>query len=1793
MDLKNVNSYMPLCYRDAIVEEGRRNFDYIVTGLKLSVAIGDYRKSLFFFLGKLSAWIELKYPVPKEELHSIAKLLYELLCHSVPDSDRMAVLPVLAEVLTSVLHRLRSKTCHKVHSNQAAADPSCHQSQESPLDSVKVGKTGSESPLSATAAPPAPDSVSCTKKPVPKLVFPWRPLYDMILKVCDVFERSGKHCLGAEQEDLMALLQSINRYFEPESATEILAEFEQVATHFTRFDMRIHRAATLLGYFTPRYLPIQSVVPMFERFIGVWGWVEQNFDWNNVWSSLVTRVLQHNPAELKPYAAKFIPVLFTNVYSMVQNALSGNTDQQLSFTSVDALLFSLSNSEGRILYCAGKLVSSCLALWGVAAQDPFSRMMHSLSTFYQPIPAEEDPKSLLPFLGIIVKNYINWIQRDDTITTQEKDFFVDTVLKEALMPMIFVHHQPHHVAPVRLLVNLSVLCPHIVIPPFLQRILPVIRNTPTIVMRPPHYLCCVIEALAGMLPYLLKWPGGMQLLPEFLSAALDAITANDTALTNAALKFLTRFATYLPLVCLESPPLPNKLRKSSSGETPQSRLSHMLPSLTGEIIDRFLKLIQVQDDISSGSKDRKPEENTFVIMFHDFFQQLFMHLSPPLFAAAIHKLCDVIKTTFLPPSSWKLASVLFYSAVHANPPYALKQLVPILLSRLIGPVSPGSHAALLDDLSEHEAQWYLLLFAKTLALSGSHMLTYKDVILDILCSSQKHNRKKVRQMGAKATKDILLALTSIYPAELRALPPKQWEISMTACSVSGICPIFGSKDYSVVDCQWHEPSEEEFAFAAKIVDVLSQMSFEVLHAAMTDTLQAPPVLKCAGESETTPSDLICSALYLLQFILSGVITALRPIADLPPRDGPLAPDGQFMYRNLIVTSSSRTLPSPIRRNLGLLLHEMIPYLSSSPHSTVEMQILATKLIALVLGDRGSTLYTTYQSLRTKRKHRYRIYIQGEPVPRILLLQRLYQQHLARVYRSHIEVCTTTDPLCCKLMSDLLDLATGAYDSVGNEACYALSQCIDRLCEPPDFLVSQTLKKLVEPPTKDNEEGGTLGAAVLLIDNSRLKYTILDNWQHVHDFIAALYQSNELDQKRTTKHLMRLLRTYSIALFVEPLHLPPFAAEVANNFSDIKTITLARQHLEQQLSRDIDTYRHIMDILSSPRSDHWRFEILSCLWFVLFLPWAPDKLPLPWIQWLAKGITSKFSDCLLLSTLGLLCMVRNCQYDDEDLLDSLDLEEFAHAVIESRMSISQEGNDAGLLDPTKENMEDFGSLLLGLTKYLSSSWPTLTGLVSDQFHAINAQLFKALVRRHGEQFLQMCVDLVITLENESEATDEEESRQCFIAEVVAGVIRARKSVKPDEWWVSHISSLLEAATPSAWPIWASCVQYIVRGRSLASINWLVEILRQALNELMSHCDGESFRAVVRHLNFLQSMVVETCEPAIFSALITENEINRCLLHPYKSIRLEAAFLLSQTLAVVCPFRARKRESETQNSEVLNTVLKVTRSLCDIVAQSPESDAATSLINLVYFSSQTGWINSFIPIFHELLIALFAIQAAPKQEVADLARDALILLANNTVPVDMQPLYSFSSIVSEVKQALTSDNWHRRRWVSLFASVLIANYAYTITNENALEYLKLTIEMLKDKQLEVHVTAAANISRCLSSGIPLSTDPALLKTLIDEFEEFSKNATLEIRHGGILGLAAILMSEPFIVPEHFPRVVGILMQHGLERPPLGNAVTECFRSFWKTHQCNWELFQDQFTEEQYQAIRGHLTPPWYYA
>ena len=292
---------------------------------------------------------------------------------------------------------------------------------------------------------------------------------------------------------------------------------------------------------------------------------------------------------------------------------------------------------------------------------------------------------------------------------------------------------------------------------------------------------------------------------------------------------------------------------------------------------------------------------------------------------------------------------------------------------------------------------------------------------------------------------------------------------------------------------------------------------------------------------------------------------------------------------------------------------------------------------------------------------------------------------------------------------------------------------------------------------------------------------------------------------------------------------------------------------------------------------------------------------------------------------------------------------------------------------------------------------------------------------------------------------------------------------------------------------------------------------------------------------------------------------------------------------------------------------------------ETVLSTSLVSLL-----AGSTIALSPLYQALLPHLIQSQHVTDIECAALGRQVAKVVAwaslkGNVTTVEGSQVsirreFDVGGVVANVLDevgALMASNvpWQAKVSALRFLQIVVPRHSMLMTAKQVTDVESIVVAALVHPQVEVRDAAALTLSSLLSSclshpassviGFSSSTHASthvrrLIKTMTTlantHYRDRMKKvdpALLAQRHGGVLGLLAIVQSHPYDLPHHLPEVLRLLSGSVNDPQPVSGAVRKGFAEFLRTHKEEWEAFKERFTEAQLDAVNSVQSAPTYFA
>jgi len=193
-----------------------------------------------------------------------------------------------------------------------------------------------------------------------------------------------------------------------------------------------------------------------------------------------------------------------------------------------------------------------------------------------------------------------------------------------------------------------------------------------------------------------------------------------------------------------------------------------------------------------------------------------------------------------------------------------------------------------------------------------------------------------------------------------------------------------------------------------------------------------------------------------------------------------------------------------------------------------------------------------------------------------------------------------------------------------------------------------------------------------------------------------------------------------------------------------------------------------------------------------------------------------------------------------------------------------------------------------------------------------------------------------------------------------------------------------------------------------------------------------------------------------------------------------------------------------------------------------------------------------------------------------------------------------VLSTAEAMLVSTSWHVRAAVLPFLQTLLFRHQFVLHKGDMGKVRELVLRLLCDSQVEVREMASLAVSvlvRISGDELALSLQGLFRGWCAGPLPKQVKGAegvaAMNLRHAGVLGLAALVGAHPYDVPEWMPAILVKLASHINEPMPVKQTVKNTFGEFWRTHQDAWTQHKDKFAEDELSALTDLLVSPTYFS
>ncbi|CAF1453615.1 unnamed protein product, partial [Adineta ricciae] len=1623
-------------------------------------------------------------------------------------------------------------------------------------------------------------------------------------------------------------------YFSSTATQEIL---DKLRPWLCPFDSAFEDALYFFQIFLPIHLPSDLHEQGFKlwllEFLGIWESIQRFYpNWEQYFINLFSVVAWHNIGYIdwEPWISQIFTRFLRNLSLPVGN---------LSTTSLNTPY--LSSTIATLIVAMIGNGSSCL--------EHIKDFFRSIKSFYHLSNTEYFQGNIVEFLTELTNQFLERVCQEKNIeqtwyfqvrasfrlTDKDIDEFVDS-LKECVYISIFNKTDLDNAA--RAFRNLAMLRPEQIIPNLIEQLFLSIDN-----MIEPHRFTSILYCLTNVtLEIATQKP--TYVLP-LLIAVLPGIDSNDFDKTSVTLQFLKSMLSLITCVdCSAAVQIRNDL-------TEIEKEVCLSTSKFEDFLTEFLsRCFQIIDHLSTIESDADTvtnfDENNIVSDLTSVINAIVQQCSDKLFEVLRNKITNFLVVSSMTSKVNNLMTILVRPLLQANSHETLKSLLPQTCERIEKIVDDLKTTIFTDYQGDAELTWYLILFSELLRARGDSLIVYKPMIFSIFQRSVRIIHRESYGAVADAAQYLLRSLSYVYPTEYR--------ITMQSINepFNNFLPIRSWGQHINVDDvhpQFHIPNQEEITFACEFAEtflypelaLLTEKCSEIskderlrslrlISSITTGFLRMVPKINDeeVADRTSTSSMISLESKYKLPLITYAgepkfqenlrrrlaidIGNLLDELVDKHPDDtasislalqvyslpscyyGFLANECERISDEL--SSSIYSYESEIKNKrsyprfiLIQCIDEQLDLFSlfySEPFTEMDKQVV-NKVVELSM-NRYSDIRANAQQSLFVLLNRYHLSYE-------LIVNRLLELLNASEEVNHDEF---KGCLYILLGTDSFFLPEKRSWPLLEKLWPAIAYTEHATRASTQDLIMQIRQKIFE---RFN------APAIIEETNPRALRAAINLWRELES--EEMKISNENRAKSNEENVQSYTNLMKVLSFTSnDIHLTWHQQKTMINFIAML--------LQKRVPLPTSCIQTGMDLFIHDNIE-LRFMAASFLSTVCRL----QKPPRIYVEKTREEIIGQVindeihpgdrKDNLCMTIDDYKPAKTQAEWEESCFLDKSFYGYYQWPKV-IKYSLNKRERY------TKENMPE--QVTIVYDRFMDKTFveQAIQFMVSDLeegngFDIFRYRMFKGLFRNFGSAFIDNFMEILESLVHEK-VTEKQEASAQIAAEIVAGMIRGSKywtKEMHDRLWFKLTPFLTTVCTNLSSEVvnsWYNCFHQALGDmdprRMYRAIEFLLFLIKSSST---TNTIGETSRwTLIKSLR--------TFEWRIPKVWHTVNVYAKDLLeHPVNVVRervisiLATSFSHDVTLANGQSTRSPKidvflNEIRKRLQEVIRTYERASIDRSDEVE---EIDAQNQKA-LAFIESVIGFyikiLDRCLQPIQRGMIELFPQLCDLENIVAhDENLQARLSLSRTSITTLHLQIPFLEAFIDQIEYTCKSNKWHTRRSALEFAQYLIFNNLFN-ARSFAARIRKLVFQHLSDEQLEVRSVASITLAgfyQC--SLIPITKkdreyfhrmSKTNYLTKVDG-EKITSTQNIIKRHGGVLGLCAMVLSSPYDIPEHVPDALMDLCEHLHDPILIRESVKYALSEFRRTHHNSWHEHRAKFTEDQLIILTDVLISPSYYA
>ncbi|UJR35822.1 hypothetical protein I4U23_028569 [Adineta vaga] len=1644
------------------------------------------------------------------------------------------------------------------------------------------------------------------------LIIDWHLLYIWIKLI--LFNNDESYSLVALPNDieksLLYCVRSCRPYLSATATQEILDEFRP---WLCPFDSAFSDAMCYLDLLLPVHLPPnlheQGFKLWLQELLGIWESVTNSPDWEQNVINIFSFVAWCNIGyvDWEPWLPKIFTRILKNFSLPVANVQVSTQSQSYSLTIISTWLVAMMGNG-----------SSCLQY----LKDLFT----ATKTFYHPSNTGDFQQDLVSFLSKLSQAFIDRVHlerkpdcawhfnppKSYRLTEDDITDFVNCV-KECVFISVF--NKAHLEEAAKACHCLSQLRPELVVPPLVELLFLSIDS-----ITEPHRFTAVITCLAGMTREIVRQTprfsqGQTYVLPllmSFLNAILMLVTCVDCSSAVHTRNDLTEIEKE---VCLSTAKFEDFISEFLN------RTFRMIETLSTEMSDAVMLTNE------SNLEDQEAGQE-LTNMIAGIVQQC----SDKIFQMIREKITNFLAASSFSPKISKLLNGLVRAILKGKPEETLKCLLPQTCERINKIITQSDSLVLTDHKGDTELTWCLTLFSELVRARGDALLIYKQMIFSVFHQCIRIIHKESYETVANAAKNLLKSLSYVYPNEYR-LTTENIEEPFT-----DFLPIRAWGQHVELDdlqVQFHVPNAEEVDFACEFVETFIYPELQLLNEKcskmsnderlrsltlirfmaigcfrMVPRIDSPEVTNLV--LSVVPFDTRKRAKYTLyakepnfkENLRIRLLTDIGNLLDVLVENH--SDDASSMKTALKIYSITSVFFGVFENYVEKLCKDLetskLLFKNKLSGKRKHPRFIIIKRINVQL---ELFSISNYQSLTEIDKqvilklfelsiHRYSEVRRNAQVYLFHILRRYlfsYQVIIDRI----LELLNSPDEadhdqikgcLYILLGNDSIFIPTKHSWTLLEKLWPSLARTVHATKVSTQNLLDRIMEKIGKqfdtPAVTEDINDASVQAAISLwrpLEANELTFrdqlreernqANIQSYNNVMETLNSLFYGNVLTWRQ-----QEMTMAFIWLLLQRPIALPS---------SCIRTFVDFLVHDNVELRKISEKGIAAFTRLQKPP----RIYIEKTLDQILHRPVNINECH-----------PGDRDDNLWLTINNYKPPTSQQEWEETCFLDKS-----YHGYYKWPKIIRYPMNKRERY--TKETMPENVSILYErfVDKDFISKFIQLMVLDEEEeeinFDIHRFRMFKGLFRNFGLVLIDTFMEHLYVLIHEKTKEKHEGSHR-VAAEITGAMIRGSK-----HWTLDMLDELWKRLTPflnevctnlSAETVthWGSCFKFGMEDEDPRRMYRPVEFLRSLIN---THATGNTFLATSQWTLVQKLSNFEWRIPEVWWAI---NQYAKDHLdHPYKAIRERIASVLTTSLS----FDIKLPNSQSTRHPNVNQFIDNIRErfaqaiqiyektpLANISGERVEIDSeARKALNYIETVVQlhTLMFSSYIQPVKSSIIRLFPHLCEIDSIIAndDFIRESTVI-SRMYLAVTYLQIPFIEPLIEQLEYVCSSTKWHARRAAIEFVQNMIFSNLFN-TRPYAQRLRQLVFKCLFDEQFEVRTVASVTLSGFYQCGfIQVSKDDLKHFRVMSKTSYFTKVDGKKVtsvenivkRHGGVLGLCAIVLSSPYDIPDDVPEALMLLCEHSHDPDLIQKSIKKSLSEFRRTHYDSWHEHREKFTEDQ---------------